>query len=734
MPYLTVPITEMNLDAAGSPGDHMWVVANLFKTGAGYELTPYFSNAVSFGSGTAPQGAFFWAGAGDKRIFTALQNSIWEISLAASANDMSGASYTNSTYGVTFASFGEYCYASNGVDKIQTLRVPSSVGSSTNFSDMQYTTNGAQIKPKYICSHKNHLIGGNITMASSFGTISTYTTSVGAAFTNQPSGDSVQVVSSSGADTTQTSTIYGTRVGQGDTVFFDTVALNGGTAATFPTYSNWDKILGVKLSASCAGTVTWRELSGAATITTLGTGNTSKGVEQPTRFLAGDALVTVVADGATTKQIGFDGATNLTTIQYDSQALTGTTAVQSNERYKTITEIFTGDLESSRTVTVTAYQYNSGVNFPYLLWISGTDLPEGWGTPAHAPQIVGSDAYQLFDGAGEITGVADGGDCFFVFKSGSIYRFDGPPFQPTVISHTVGMPALCVPYRQRDRVYFWGADGLCYIDIRTNQIVNLFKGRMIRSVTDYANLNYGLDVGLFPGRDGSIGLNMVHQEGNRISISGDSKYGWVMVAGDNPSAGDCLFVYQADEDCFFMLGDATAGAAKLLVEVKDLSVAPFPGSAVNMIVDSGAQNQMHKMTIAGLFDRGSTVITPYVCTPFLRFSAKDSKGKIVRVRPIFNNATINFENMPYGNTSAIVLSFSGVGKSWATETIVTESSAVSKDGWYGVPDCPVADMHAIVFQFQDDTAGGIGADPSASYVANFTGLEVQVTQEMERSK
>lgn len=190
--------------------------------------------------------------------------------------------------------------------------------------------------------------GGSSTLA--YETIKT--TAAGAAFTNQPANDGVEIVSSNAADTTQSATVYGTTQGT-ETVVVETVALNGTTAV--PTVKvDWGLILGVSLSASCAGTVTFREASANQTITTITTGVLSKGIETVSPAAnAFNLKPTFVASGATTKVIGLDGlAPDDTTARRDAQDINGATPVAANLTFGQITKVLTGDLESSVTVTV----------------------------------------------------------------------------------------------------------------------------------------------------------------------------------------------------------------------------------------------------------------------------------------------------------------------------------------------------------------------------------------------
>ncbi len=178
------------------------------------------------------------------------------------------------------------------------------------------------------------------------------TTAVGLAFGNQPANDGIEILSSSAADTTQTVTIIGTTNGT-NTVVVETKTLTGTTPVS-TTKTDWGIILAVKLSASCAGTVTVREASADQTVTTLATTVLSKGVETPATAdqQAYSVIPTGVGSGASTKQIGLKGTDSAGTTIYDSKALNGATAVTFNTAFQSVTEIYTGDLGSSTTTTI----------------------------------------------------------------------------------------------------------------------------------------------------------------------------------------------------------------------------------------------------------------------------------------------------------------------------------------------------------------------------------------------
>ena len=177
------------------------------------------------------------------------------------------------------------------------------------------------------------------------------TSSAGLAFTNQPANDAVTFVSSSASDT-QDVTIIGTTNGA-DTVVVETNAATGTTPVT-TTKTDWGVILAVYTSSAAVGTITFKEDSGSATITTITAGNSTKGMDAVT----GTTVYTlnnipyVVCSGTSTKQIGFIGTDSTGAAVYDSQALSNTTAIAMNSAFYSVTYFMTGDLEATRTVSL----------------------------------------------------------------------------------------------------------------------------------------------------------------------------------------------------------------------------------------------------------------------------------------------------------------------------------------------------------------------------------------------
>jgi hypothetical protein len=103
----------------------------------------------------------------------------------------------------------------------------------------------------------------------------------GAAFTNMPNGDAVEVLSNNAGDTNKL-TIFGTNKTTG-LLKYETVTMNG-TNAVATDEDDWGNVYGLflgdiygKNSTVAVGTITAREASGNLEITTIGAGVRSRG-------------------------------------------------------------------------------------------------------------------------------------------------------------------------------------------------------------------------------------------------------------------------------------------------------------------------------------------------------------------------------------------------------------------------------------------------------------------------
>ncbi len=172
-------------------------------------------------------------------------------------------------------------------------------------------------------------------------------------FTNQPANDGIEIVSASTADTTQTITLYGVLNGALTTLVTETLTLTG-TTQVVSAHTDWYYLLGARLSASCAGTITIREASGNATITAgLTTGVLTVGIHAATSTQAYGLIPRHDQSAAGTMPInvvgtGLDGAA-LSVVA----ALNGTTEEDHGTTpFATVTEVMLGAVLSTSTVNL----------------------------------------------------------------------------------------------------------------------------------------------------------------------------------------------------------------------------------------------------------------------------------------------------------------------------------------------------------------------------------------------
>ncbi len=184
------------------------------------------------------------------------------------------------------------------------------------------------------------LTGKNITAATAGGN-----------FGNQPAGDGVEAVSDNAADVGMTLTIYGTKTGATATVTSETITMNGVTQAA-TVLQTWQNILGAELSAVCAGTVTIREASGNATVTTIAAGNLTAGIVTITDSRGRDQILKAIGSGAATTPVGAIGTDPTGAAVSSVIALNGATAVSLNsDVFRTVTKLLNGAVASTVNVT-----------------------------------------------------------------------------------------------------------------------------------------------------------------------------------------------------------------------------------------------------------------------------------------------------------------------------------------------------------------------------------------------
>jgi hypothetical protein len=163
-------------------------------------------------------------------------------------------------------------------------------------------------------------------------------------------GGGFELVSSSGSDTTQQVTVYGTN--GTDAAQSEVLTVNGLTVV--PSTKTWNKIHGAMISAAPVGTVTIRKPSAGATITTLTSGALTKALHIMSCVDVAQVVLTLVADGASTARVGIIGLNASGTAQHEAKQLNGSTPVTTTGSWSRVTYLAVGELAAARTVTASA--------------------------------------------------------------------------------------------------------------------------------------------------------------------------------------------------------------------------------------------------------------------------------------------------------------------------------------------------------------------------------------------
>ena len=172
----------------------------------------------------------------------------------------------------------------------------------------------------------------------------------GGNFANQPANDGIEVISDSAGDTTQSITLIGTLNGAATVIVTETLSLNG-TTQVVSSHTNWGVLLAARLSAACAGTITIREASGNATITTISASNLTAGIATATSTQAYGLVPRRDGSGASTAYIGALGTGLDGAALYVAAAMDGTTEGDfGSTPFATVTEWYIGAVASTVNV------------------------------------------------------------------------------------------------------------------------------------------------------------------------------------------------------------------------------------------------------------------------------------------------------------------------------------------------------------------------------------------------
>jgi hypothetical protein len=169
--------------------------------------------------------------------------------------------------------------------------------------------------------------------------------------TQLASDSAIEIASSDAGDTTQQVVIYG--LDGSSAAVSETLNLNGTTVVVGTQV--FDKVLGARVIGTTVGTITIDPSGGGADVLTIAPGtNPTKALLVGVTMYVSNSAVTIVADGATTKDLIVVGTSATGAVQLEKFTLTGTTAVVGSGNFATITYIALGDVEAARTLTISA--------------------------------------------------------------------------------------------------------------------------------------------------------------------------------------------------------------------------------------------------------------------------------------------------------------------------------------------------------------------------------------------
>lgn len=400
-----------------------------------------------------------------------------------------------------------------------------------------------------------------------------------------------------------------------------------------------------------------------------------------------------------------------------------------------------GNITVNEAGPATGYGALLNGTYPSLIWWSGTDLPMYFGSPAEgdSPAVLGTDYRQTFDGDGEIVKLVATDSCVIIFKSQSILRMDGPPFQISLLSNQYGTRH---PYSVKvmgRRVYFVSDFGPAYVDIDNNSVVSIGPHRISRAlgVSD-GHLGYTMPPGprgagtsfwgisSYWGSGGdplgttaavdSFGRNVVFMFKNNVLSYGSTSETLDL----QDSGGVVVLVYNETNDEFSLwkVGSANCPAARansigwVTERVPRQSEKRLPLGDIMFLQyydNSGAGNpdklrglnlNSNSLVYEALGGYGTTAT---FCLPFKLFSEIESgaTSSIEAIKPIWYSEWETDKN-PTFKARIYTTTLSGWGDWFGlNRCVVSDSHSSSDDGWLTV-DTPSGKSHAVTLDIAAD--------------------------------
>lgn len=394
--------------------------------------------------------------------------------------------------------------------------------------------------------------------------------------------------------------------------------------------------------------------------------------------------------------------------------------------------VFAANITMAADWPASSPQFTNGTLYPELVWWSDTDNATRFGDLSNSPTLKNSGWQLLYDGHGEIKGMAVAGDAMYVFKQRSIYRCDGSPFTFSPISIGTGCAqskSICV---LDGEVYFWSSLGPCKINL-SGEVVRLGQDTCYRSLSEGSY--YTFPSAVSASSTFSINMDATTRTVWSVADPNNKLIAFYYNSDDTdettPATGyaNSLLLYNAKTDKFYYMNNAKDESdfyvnRNVKHPVAVLTTTGGILSNVVVVVDGGAGSDFLAtyQVESGSFSSGSGEGYAYFRLPFVRLG--NGASRITKVRPILNfipGSTSTFK-VHVGIITRQAINAPSGGD---TDQITIDTTSLgSASGWIDTSSCVVGLSHSI----------GISFAPTSSALAktavfkDISGIEVEYAE------
>lgn len=365
--------------------------------------------------------------------------------------------------------------------------------------------------------------------------------------------------------------------------------------------------------------------------------------------------------------------------------------------------------------------------YKHLVWWSSRGDGEMWGTDTDAPDADGSNYIPIFDDSLEITGLAAGEDCVFVFKEHSCYRLDGPDFALSPVSLSIGCIAPRTICKVGSDIYFLSASGIYKIDSKSGSITPITEGTASQMlVGSYDLYTYQIPRSSPSPSSQTLAMNFGDKQ---ISMAVDTENRILCLCfrpQATPLSGEkiwyCYLYNIATEQGSFVKVDMDTLNADVdqLIVIQGRRGSASPNRPLGTIIFVAAKHSTGEIWNGRFTQFGFGSTRPgYVIFPWGMYDPT-KRVSVRAIRPIFDAGASS------GTTDITItgtcISFPGSGYNDANTGVSHTATALGNDLNLTFDDVPFADKHKISLK--------IVSTASKVVIYNFIGIEVEYEEEM----